>query len=72
MNISTMNGKEEDVVEVLKARYFSILGRCETRIKGNREILLHGDYKIIFSRRDDSRHVGGVVIAPDIAPYVEV
>jgi len=50
MNISTMNGKEEDVVEVLKARDFSILGRCETRIKGNGERVLHGDYKLVFSR----------------------
>jgi len=56
MNISTMNGKEEDVVEALKARDFSVLGLCETRVKGNGERVLHGDYKLIFSKRADGRH----------------
>jgi len=46
INISTMNGKEEDVVEALKARDFSVLGLCETRVKGNGERVLHGDYKL--------------------------
>jgi len=41
-----MNGKEEDVVEALKARDFSVLGLCETRVKGNGERVLHGDYKL--------------------------
>jgi len=51
-----MNGKEEDVVEVLKAIEFGVLGLCETIIKGNGERLLHGDYKLIFSKRADGRH----------------
>ena len=68
MNISTMNGKEEDVVEVLKARYFSVLGLCERRIKGNGERVLHGAYKLVFSRRADGRHGVAVVIATEITP----
>ena len=70
INISNMNVKEEDVVEVLKARDFSILVLCERRIKGNGERVLHGDYKIVFSRRGDIRHGVGVVVAPEIALYV--
>ena len=43
----------------------------QTRIKGNGERVLHGDYKLFFSGRDDTRHGVGVVLAPEIAPYVE-
>ena len=31
---------------------------------------MHGDYKLVFSRRADGRHGVGVVVAPEIAPYV--
>ena len=65
-NISTMNGKEE-VVEVMKTRNLSVLRLCETRTKGNGERVLHGDYKLFFSGRDDGRHGIGAVLVPEIA-----
>ena len=56
INISTTNGKKKEVVEIMKARNLSVLGFCETRIKRNRDKVLHGNYKLIFSGRDDGRH----------------
>ena len=56
INIYNINGKKKEMVEIMKARNLSVLGFCETRIKGNRDIVLHGNYKLIFSGRDDGRH----------------
>ena len=50
------------MVEVMREINLSVLGLCETRIKGNGETELHGDYKLIFSGRDDGRHGVGVVV----------
>ena len=71
INISTIRGKEEEIVEIMKSRKLTVLGLCETRMKGNGEKMLHEDYKLIFSGREDGRHGVGVVLAPEIAPYVE-
>ena len=34
--------------------------------------IIHDNYKLILSGRDDGRHGVGVVLAPQIASYVEL
>ena len=71
INISTLRGKEEEVVEIMKSKSLAVLGLSETRIKGSGEKTLHGNYKLIYSGKEDGRHGVGVVLSPELAPYVE-
>ena len=69
INISTMRGKEEEMV--VKSKNLAIVGLSETRMKGSGEKILHENYKLIYSGQDDGRHGVGVVLSPELAPYVE-
>ena len=71
LNISTMRGKEEEVVDIMRSRRLAIVGLSETRMKDSGERILHENYKLIYSGKEDGRHGVGVVLAPELAPYVE-
>ena len=71
INVTTMRGKEEEVAEMMKARNISVLGLWETRMKGSGEKTLHGNYRLVYSGREDGRHGVAVLLDPDVAPFVE-
>ena len=71
INIATMRGKEEELVDIMERSGLGAVGLSETRIKGNGEKILHGNYKLFYSGKDDGRHGVGVVLKPELAPYVE-
>ena len=71
INISTMRGKEEELVDIMKNKNLSIVGLSKIRIKGSGEKILHENYKLIYSGQNDERHGVGVVLSPELAPYVE-
>ena len=71
INISTIRGKEEEVVDIMKSRGLSIIGLSETRLRGSGEKILHENYKLIYSGKEDGRHGVGIILAPELAPYVE-
>ena len=56
INISTMRGKEEELVDIMKNDNLSIVGLSETSIKGSGEKILHENCKLIYSGQDDGRH----------------
>ena len=56
----------------MKEKNLEISGLCEKRLKDKGDMVLHEDYRLIFSGREDDRHGLGVILAPDVAPYVEV
>ena len=55
----------------MKSKNLAIVGHSETRMKGSGERILHENYKLIYSGQDDGRHGVGVVLSPELAPYVE-
>ena len=67
-----MEGKVEEVVELMEERRLEVLGVCETRLKGQGIKVVHGDYQMIFKRRDDERKYGvALVVSPVMASRVE-
>ena len=71
INISTMRGKEEELVDIMKQKNLIIVVLSEIRIKASGEKILHENYKLIYSGQNDGRHGVGVVLSPELAPYVE-
>ena len=71
MNVSTLNGKEEEIVERMQARKLDILGLCETRYRGSGRKVLHDDYLLIYSGGDEARHGVAVIIKPSLASRVK-
>jgi len=71
INVATLKGKEEELVEVMKMRDLSILALAETRLKGKGDRIIHENYRLIYSGREDSRHGVGFLVAANLAPYVE-
>src|SRR5678816_3084510 len=45
INASTMEGKEEDVVGMIKERTLDVLGVCETWMEGEGRRRIHDDYQ---------------------------
>ena len=48
INATTLNGKEEEVVFLMKERRLDILSVCETRMLGEGWKVLHDDYQHIY------------------------
>ena len=71
INVSTLKDKEEEIIEMMKARRLDILGLCETRCKNSGQRRLHEDYKIIYSGVDDGRHGVAFMLTPQIAETVD-
>ena len=49
INIPTANGKEEELIEVMKEKGLTIVGICETRITGECNKVINNNYRVICS-----------------------
>ena len=48
INVFTLNGKLEEVVELMLERNIDIMGICETRLNGEGMKKIHDDFQLIF------------------------
>ncbi len=71
LNVATVRGKEEELVELMKERKLTILALAETRLKGNGDRIVHDNYRLIYSGIDDGRHGVAFLGAPDVVQCVE-
>lgn len=71
VNVATMRGKEEEMVEVMNERKIVIMGLCETRYKGSADMKVHNDYRLLCSGSDDGRHGVGFLVAPEVARCID-
>lgn len=67
INVSTMNEKEEEIVEMMKERRLDILGICETRMKNNGRKIIHDDFQLMWSGGNDTKHGVAIVMTPEMA-----
>ena len=72
INASTLEGKEEEIVEMMGERRLSVLGVCETRLNGKGCKVLHRDYRMLFTGREGERKYGvALILSPEVADRVE-
>ena len=71
VNVATLTGKEEEVVEVMRERKIDILGLCETRFRGKTDKKIYNDYRLLCSGSDNGRHGVGFIVNPDIAKFID-
>ena len=71
IDVATLRGKEEQMVELMKLRQLSVLGLSETRMKGCGDRIIHGGYRLIYSGEDSGRHGVAFLVSSDIAQCVE-
>lgn len=68
INVSTMEGKEEELVEMMIERNLDILGICETRLPGEGSKKLHLDYQLIYKGKENQRMYGvALMLTPEMA-----
>ena len=72
MNASTLNGKEEEIVERMKSRGLDILGLCETRYRGSGRRILQGNYLLIYSGGEEARHGVALILKENLASRVKL
>ena len=71
INVATLREREEEIVDVMKMRNFSILALSETRLKGFEDRIIHENYRLINSGSDQRKYGVGFILEPCIAQYVE-
>ena len=72
LNIATVKGKEDEVVEVMSERNLDIMGLGETRSQGEGEKVLRNNYRMYYKGREkDTRHGVAIVLNEEISKYVE-
>ena len=71
INVGTLRGKEEEMVELMKLRQVSVLGLSETRMKGCGDRIIHGGYRLIYIGEDSGRHGVAFLVSSDVAQCVE-
>ena len=67
INLSTLRGKEEEIVMMMRKRNIDILGLCETRLSGEGTKLLHGDYQLFYKGGRDAKHGVGVIVSDELS-----
>ena len=70
INVSTMKGKEEEIVELMDERKLKILGLCETRLEDSNDRLIHNNNRLVYSGDDEGSSGVGLVLSAEIAPMV--
>ena len=70
INLSTLRGKEEEVITLMKERNLDMLGLCETRLSGNGTKLLHDNYHLFYSGGREAKHGVGVIMREEFAEKV--
>ena len=48
INATTLNGKEEEIVELMIERSLDILGICEARMLGRGSRVIHENYQLVY------------------------
>ena len=71
IDVATLRGKEEEMVELMKLRQLSVLGLSGTRMKGCGDRIIYGGYRLIYSGEDSERHGVAFLASSDIAQCVE-
>ena len=70
INVATARDKEEKLVEVMRVRKLDMLALAETRLNGCGDEVIHDDYRMIFSGREDGRHGVALILGPKLANFV--
>ena len=55
INVATLRGKEEELVEMMKMRDLYILALAETRLNGKGDRTIHENYRLMYSGGEGSR-----------------
>ena len=72
LNIATVKGKEDEIVEVMENKKFDVLGLGETRFQGEGEKVLRNNHKMYYKGREkDCRHGVAIIVNEEISKYVE-
>ena len=66
LNIVTLNGKMEEVIDTMQTRKLDILGLSETKWKGVGSKELRDGYKIWWSGGKEGKNGVGIVVSPEI------
>ena len=67
INLSTVRGKEEEIVMMMKKKNIDILGLCETRLPGEGIKLLLDDYQLFYKGGRDAKHGVGVIVSDELS-----
>ena len=67
INLSTLRGKEEEVIMMMQERRIDILGLCETRLPGEGTKLLHNNYQLFYKGGRTTRHGVGLVVSEELS-----
>ena len=67
INLSTLRGKEEEVIMTMQERKIDILGLCETRLPGEGTKLLHDNYQLLYKGGRTARHGVGLIVSEELA-----
>ena len=70
INLSTLRGKEEEIILMMQERRIDILGLCETRLPGEGSKLLHNDYQLLYKGGIQARHGVGVIVSNELAKNI--
>lgn len=71
LNVGTLRGKEEEMVELMLDRRLDILGVCEARLTGEGSKVIHNNYQLLYSGGEAHRHGVGVILTEEMAQRVE-
>ena len=73
LNVITLTGKSEEVVDMMERRKIHILGMNETKWKGKNSKLLRGGYKLYWhGHNKETKNGVGLVLHKDIDPITDV
>ena len=72
LNIATLNGKEEELVQTMIDKKWEIMGLGETRYKGEGCKQIHGDYSIYYKGKEkDTRHGVAIIVNEELSKFIE-
>lgn len=74
INVGTYRGKEEEIVEMMKARRIDVVGMSEMRVEGEESGRdLGGGYMLAYRGVDMGikKHGVGFIFGPKIAPFIQ-
>ena len=72
INIGTLRGKEEEIVDIMEKKKWSIMGMGETRYKKEGSKVIHNNYQLFYKGKDhDTKHGVGIIVTPEVSSRVE-
>jgi Reverse transcriptase (RNA-dependent DNA polymerase) len=70
LNVVTLNGKVEEILDVMKERKLNILGLSECKWRGNGEKHLRDGYKLWWSGGSEGRNGVGIIVDKNLKDFV--